>query len=236
MKALFLQLVLILLVGLFSACVPTEATLLPAPSAQVPQPTWTAGPPAPTPTARPTRQTRTPLPPGAPTRAPRPTQSPIPTPTPFSGESQDPPQTYALDDVTMTLARTVCFGTCPEYTVTVSGDGTVRYAGGRFVRVEGAQERQISREAVETLLREFYTIDFFHMRPEYMEGRDILVDEDGTVHETGLMVTDLPTTIVTLTIGGYGKNVRAYYGAPESVYTLATHIDEAAGTAEWVRP
>jgi hypothetical protein len=135
----------------------------------------------------------------------------------------------------MTLERTVCFGTCPEYTVAVSGNGTVRYDGRRFVQVEGAQERQISREVVETLLREFYMIDFFHMRPEYMEGRDILVDADGTVHETGHMVTDLPTTIVTLTIGAYGKRVRAYYGAPESVYTLATHIDEAAGTAAWVK-
>lgn len=209
------------------------ATLPTIPSQQAPLPTWTAGPPAPTATARPTRQTRTPLPPGAPTRTPRPTQAPLATVTPATVGQL--PETYALKDVSITLERTACFGTCPIYTVTVQGDGTVNYVGEKFVKVEGTQTRQISREALIELLRLFYTSDFFSFRDEYLEGRDINVEADGTVQQVNVSVTDLPTTIVTLQVASSIKSVRAYYLAPDALYTIATKIDETAGTAEWVK-
>jgi hypothetical protein len=95
--------------------------------------------------------------------------------------------------------------------------------------------KQISSDAVFELLRKFYELDFFAMRAEYIEGRDIVLESTGTVTESRVTVTDLPTTIVTVTLGEYTRRVRAYYSAPEGLYTLATAIDETAGTAEWIR-
>jgi hypothetical protein len=156
---------------------------------------------------------------------------PAPTVDSFTG----PPQTYRLDDVKITLERTPCFGACPVYKVTLGGNGAVNYVGERFVKVEGTRTRQISRDAFLELLRKFYEVDFFAMRAEYLEGRDIMLEADGTVQETSIMVTDLPTTIVTLEIGAYAKSVRAYFRAPEGLHALADTIDATAGTLEWVK-
>ncbi len=38
-------------------------------------------------------------------------------------------QTPSPEPVEITLQRTTCFGTCPEYTVTLKDDGTVSYSG-----------------------------------------------------------------------------------------------------------
>lgn len=135
----------------------------------------------------------------------------------------------------MTLERTVCYGTCPSYTVTVRGDGSVNYQGERFVAVEGARHRQIAQSAVIELLRQYYVLDFFSLRSAYVEGRDITVQTDGTVRETRAYVTDLPTVFVTLQLGSYTKRVQAYFQAPDAIYTLAKAIDDTAGTAEWVK-
>ncbi|MBC2663655.1 energy transducer TonB [Novosphingobium flavum] len=35
--------------------------------------------------------------------------------------------TAAPEDVEITLERTACFGTCPDYQVTIRGDGKVRF-------------------------------------------------------------------------------------------------------------
>lgn len=52
------------------------------------------------------------------------------TPFPYSRRGE-------YEDVTITLERTVCFGVCPDYVVTVHGDGTVEYEGRNFVAVKG---------------------------------------------------------------------------------------------------
>lgn len=225
MKRVSIQLVTLVFCVMLLSCAPTDGVpgdgaSTSRPSTPQPLPTRTAAPPSP---ARDISST------------PRPTYPPLVSATPFSDEKEAPPRSYNLNDVTITLERTVCFGTCPAYSVSVQGDGTVNYNGAKFVAVLGTKQKQISRDAVVALLHEFYTIDFFILRPEYQNKPDITVNADGTVQETQVMVTDLPSTIVTLTIGDYSKRVLAYYGAPDSIYTLATHIDETTGTAAWVK-
>ena len=45
--------------------------------------------------------------------------------------------TFPLGGVSITLERTFCHGDCPIYSVTITGDGTIRYHGDRNVRVIG---------------------------------------------------------------------------------------------------
>jgi hypothetical protein len=41
------------------------------------------------------------------------------------------------ENTSVTMSRGVCFGTCPVYTVTVYGNGSVFYEGRMFVEKEG---------------------------------------------------------------------------------------------------
>ncbi len=134
-----------------------------------------------------------------------------------------------LSTVTVTLDRGPCFGACPDYSVTIEGDGTVTYEGRNFVPTQGTVTTSVTVEEVRQLVAAFDDADFFTL------------DDDFTVN-----ATDLPTVITTLSIGGRTKSVR-HYGvgcdvddvtldtAPEELCRLEMLIDEIAGTAQWVK-
>jgi hypothetical protein len=125
------------------------------------------------------------------------------------------------DPVVISLQRTVCFGFCPAYTVSITGDGQVAYNGERFVNVQGEQHAQIPAADVQRLLERFDAIGFDRLRDEYRAH-----------------VTDLPSTTITLTRNGRTKSVLDYGGAgagmPENVRQLQDEIDRVANTGRWV--
>lgn len=131
------------------------------------------------------------------------------------------PAEQPMSNVEITLQRGVCFGFCPDYTVTITGDGQVRYEGRRFVNAVGERTATIPREDVARLLALFDEIGFDRLRDAYRA-----------------QVTDLPTYAVTLTRNGRTKTVVDYggrsAGMPESVRQLQDEIDRVAGTAQWV--
>ena len=123
--------------------------------------------------------------------------------------------------VAITLTRGACFGFCPVYTVSITGDGQVTYVGRNFVNVTGEQHATISPEAVQQLLRRFDDVGFSSLNDEYRAH-----------------VTDLPTYVVVLERNGVRKSVTDYgglsAGMPEAVRALQTEIDRVAGTSRWV--
>ena len=123
--------------------------------------------------------------------------------------------------VAITLTRTVCFGFCPAYTVSITGDGQVTYNGQSFVNVTGEQHATIAPEAVQDLLRRFDNVRFESLNDAYRAN-----------------VTDLPTTTVTLTRNGHRKVVVDYgglsAGMPPAIRDLQGEIDRVAGTSRWV--
>jgi hypothetical protein len=124
-------------------------------------------------------------------------------------------------NVEITLTRSVCYGFCPDYTVTVTGDGQVRYEGRRFVNAVGARAATVPREDVAGLLQRFDQVGFERLNNEY-RGR----------------MTDLPTYTVTLVRNGQRKTVLDYGGVdagmPREVRDLQREIDRVAQTAQWV--
>jgi hypothetical protein len=123
--------------------------------------------------------------------------------------------------VMITLTRSVCFGFCPAYRVTISGDGEVTYVGERFVNVVGQRRATIPRADVERLLRRFDDVGFDQLRDAYRAE-----------------VTDLPTYTVTLERNGRRKTVVDYGGVsagmPRAVRDLQDEIDRVANTGRWV--
>ncbi|NVM22360.1 MAG: lamin tail domain-containing protein [Desulfobacterales bacterium] len=139
------------------------------------------------------------------------------------GETATPTPTPTTNDLTglvITLERTVCFGACPAYELTVYGNGTVVYEGSEFVRVVGIRTTIISEEKVRLLVSEFDRIDYFALSDSY---------ED-------YMVTDLPFAITSITIDERTKTVRHYHGdlsAPEELTELENQIDEIVDSKRW---
>jgi len=123
--------------------------------------------------------------------------------------------------VQISLTRTVCFGFCPDYTVTISGDGDVRYDGRRFVNVVGQRTSSIPQAEVQALLTRFDAIGFDQLNDEY-RGQ----------------MTDLPTTTITLTRNGATQRLVDYGGTnvcmTRDVRALQAEIDRVAGSAQWV--
>ena len=130
------------------------------------------------------------------------------------------------DDFAIKLERTSCFGPCPVYSVTIDGKGNVTYEGKKFVRVPGRQSDQIPVSRVAELAATVERIRFFDLNDEYR----VIRNADGTT----TMVTDLPTTFVTVTRGGQTKSIEDYVGAPESLKELEKQIDETARTKRWI--
>lgn len=149
------------------------------------------------------------------------------------GTTAEPPSSYPLSEVEISLRRTGCFGTCPVYEVTIHGDGRVVYKGERFVAVEGEQEGNVEQEQVVALLQELYRNYFFDLRDSY-RSQPVLVVKDGEVIVDGAGITDLPSRILRVRIGDYEKTVTNYFGGPPGLDALFRRVDEVAGTGRWV--
>ncbi len=144
-----------------------------------------------------------------------------------AGSGRDAPEPAPADTV-VTLERTICFGTCPSYTVAILEDGTVRYQGRRFVATEGAATAEISPDSLARLVDAFRAIDYFALRSSYVSGDPC----EG-------QWTDLPTAVTSLRLDGRRKQVTHYHGCrgfekKEALTALENKIDAVAGTARWV--
>jgi len=152
---------------------------------------------------------------------------------------------HALDSLpadpsntTISLTRSACYGTCPNYTVVIHGDGQVRFstdlepvsgvdalhrqfAQSRGVLVAGTHEDRVPAQSVAALLAQFQRVGFWQLQDRY-----------------AARVTDNPTQIITLEVGGRRKQVVDYVGTeagmPQSVRDLEDAIDRVADTARWV--
>lgn len=119
-------------------------------------------------------------------------------------------------DFVITLERTACFGACPVYSVSIDAKGNIIYDGMKFVRIVGRQTDRITVPRVAALVEMIDRIRFFELEDKYHQ-----------------MITDLPTTFVTVTRDGRSKRVEDYFGAPESLKELEREIDQTARTARW---
>ena len=135
----------------------------------------------------------------------------------FSILSGPIPPSASIVNAEISLDRTACFGSCPDYSLTIYGNGTVIYEGRNFVVVTGKQSATIPEQDVRNLVGYFYDINYFSLRDEYTA-----------------QVTDLPTTTTSIKIDGRFKQVIDYYGAPEELVSLEAKIDEVGKSDRWV--
>ena len=126
-----------------------------------------------------------------------------------------PPQ-----DVIITVERTMCFGWCPDYRLSIYGNGKVVYEGRNYVQVEGKRTTYIPRSKVRELVAEFEKIQFYEFEDKYIFG-----------------ASDLPSVLVSIDLEGRSKTIDMYGAemiAPEEIAYLIKQIEEAANVTRWV--
>lgn len=114
------------------------------------------------------------------------------------------------------MVKTPCFGSCPEYSFKIRGNGEAVYNGKRFVELEGEHKRTFSADTVNYLFNTFVEADLWQYENEYFE-----------------QVTDLPTTYLSFIHEGKTKRIKMYYGYPEELENLANMLQELAFSKGW---
>lgn len=157
-----------------------------------------------------------------------PTATPPPTPRQFGVHGE-----VALDSVSITIERTPCFGFCPVYVLTLSGNGQVVYQGRNYVGTTGERRDTMSVNAFVELVDEFVRLRFEETPDEYTTRRAVERRGDRLVL-TEFMATDLPMTILTLQLGSRIKTTRFYVDYPVEFRALADSIDSKSGALRWI--
>src|SRR5262249_55081142 len=106
-------------------------------------------------------------------------------------------------DLMITLERTVCFGECPDYKLTITADGAVVFEGRRFVKQEGVTIKSaITQDQLKRLMAEFDRVKFFSLEDDYMNNPRVCA----------YYRTDNPSAFTSIRIDGKSKTVRHYHG------------------------
>jgi hypothetical protein len=118
------------------------------------------------------------------------------------------------------LRRTMCFGTCPVYTLVLFASGRVEYHGEMFVCAVGAHTAQVDAGAATQLIADFAASGYFDLtwRP-------------------GDFVSDSATVHTQLTVGTRSRTIEHYLGdqgAPRFLNDMERSIDDVAGTQRWL--
>jgi hypothetical protein len=112
----------------------------------------------------------------------------------------------------------MCFGSCPDYTLTVDGKGEVTFVGRHYTRVTGAATGAVDQAKIAEIVREIQRADFFSLDDDY-----------------SAQVTDNPTYTLTVQMGGRTKKVRSYAAGPLKLYILQRRIDQIVNSRQWIK-
>ena len=123
-----------------------------------------------------------------------------------------------VKDLEIRLDRTMCFGSCPDYSLTITSDGKVTFEGRHHTKVIGTKTTTIDQVKMAELALEVKKADFFDLLDEY-----------------SARVTDNPTYTLSIRMGGKSKTVTNYATGPRRLYLLQDRIDQIVNSDQWVR-
>jgi len=126
-----------------------------------------------------------------------------------------------LDMVRITLERSGCFGSCPDYSVELVGDGRVVFTGNAFTVVSGRHVYSVKPAKVAALVERLRNSDVWSARTVYRAS-----------------ITDNATYNLRIQLGKHVHAIADYVGGrvgmPAAIELFEDAVDEAAGSAEFV--
>ncbi|MFT3743134.1 MAG: DUF6438 domain-containing protein [Pyrinomonadaceae bacterium] len=143
-------------------------------------------------------------------------------------------------DLVITLERSVCYGSCPSYSLTINSDGAVRFtplenpvyrgeADGPKLPLEGS----IAVDKLNELLTEFEKIKFYSLRKQYGSAGNSKTETRCRVY-----MTDFPSAKISIIRNGKKKSVYHCLGCHgpkilDALTALEDKIDETVDVKRW---
>jgi Domain of unknown function (DUF6438) len=136
----------------------------------------------------------------------------------------------AATDFEIVLEQTSCYGTCPEYTMTLRETGDLRFAGHRHVWKPGTYDTEISANDAAMLYSDLILRGFVGLQASYQNPSD----------GCPLVVSDSPSSSFTLRAGGREKKVHYNEGCGdhpdrETLQAIQREILEVTNLAPFMR-
>ena len=122
----------------------------------------------------------------------------------------------------VSLSRSVCFGMCPVYEVTLYDDGTLEYEGKEYVKSIGHKTTTIDRAAIAKVKQAIANSG---------------IQKLGTHCCDCMEMTDHPSAVIGFDADGTWKTIRDYHGCtktPGTVRELEETLDKLLGTVTFV--
>ena len=115
------------------------------------------------------------------------------------------------------MQRTACYGTCPNYKITIYDNGKTLYEGFNFVDKIGLFQTYISKNDIINIIKNINEINYFDLDDIY-----------------NTPVTDIPSVILTVSIDKKSHKVIDRFSGPQSLKKIHKLIDEIINNAtEW---
>lgn len=124
--------------------------------------------------------------------------------------------TNKADGLFLYLERTPCFGMCKAYRLEVKTDGSATYTGRGNVELMGSHTATVPQESIKLIRAKAEELGFRQMEDKY--------DAE---------VTDLPSTVLRLDLGGKPKQVLGRVGQPAAFKQLVAYIEELLLPLDW---
>ncbi len=127
--------------------------------------------------------------------------------------------------IRISMSRTICFGSCPSYSVKLDGQGNATYVGDKFVKVTGTKNYTVKSEDVVRLADRIRKIDFFSLPTNsYDNCKD--------------QWTDSPSVELEVELDGKKHSVNDDLGCRDSIWDklreVEEQIDAVANTKQFV--
>jgi hypothetical protein len=133
----------------------------------------------------------------------------------------------------------------PAFELTIDRDGTVQYNGESEVKQEGHKSSQISKTDFQKLVRKIHEIRFFELEDRYDSYHlepPTKPQPKGTHNSraaateataSGIVVTDLPSQIITVVTTNGTKSVEDRLGGPKRLFELRRLILDVTHASQW---
>ncbi len=152
-------------------------------------------------------------------------------------------------ELSLSMERTECFGSCPAYKLHINPDGKVLFEGISFTKTKGKIEGFVDENKISQLITEIEKADFFSLKDSYT----------GDSINCPLEVSDSASVKINIKLNGKEKTINHYLGCwendrptqndstdikiekdwspkvfPQQLYNLENKIDEIVETKRWI--
>ncbi len=146
-----------------------------------------------------------------------------------------------VEDVYIKLEFTACHRgiSCPDFEITILGDGTVIFEGQRDVSKLGIYQKKIEKQKIANFITELLSLRYFERTDESEDCgyASVKVIEGGNYEEQGrICVTSShgPFTDINIKFGDKKRKVQLDHYFSEDYRAIKRKIIEAAEVQQWI--